>query len=147
MSKRKSLADQVGEQAVTIDGLRTQLAQWQADFAVLEKSYEVEKENNHGLNELVLKLKDEIDGKNLNLHACHEKITKLEADCKSKDSSYSYANSRAEKAEAEIEQAHATLNTIPEAIPAEYEKEYGKGKHSLSARFMGTMVAVLRGDK
>jgi chromosome segregation ATPase len=144
MTKRKSLADQVGEQAVTIDGLRNLLSQQKADFAVLQNSYEVEQDNNRGLNELVISLKDSIDGKDLNLAQLHTKVEKLETDLKSKNTSYIYANDRATAAESEIEQAHATLNTIPEAVPAEFEKEYGKGKHSLSARFMGTLVALMR---
>lgn len=147
MSKRKSLADQVGEQAVTIDGLKNSLSQHLADFAVLASTHDQTVLTLKERDDTILSLQAALGTATANVGALTDKITKLEADLKSKEQSYTYKSKACDAAEAEIEQAHATLNTIPEAIPAEYEKEYGKGKHSLSARFMGTLVAVLRGDK
>lgn len=146
-SARKTMGEQVAEQAVLIETLRAELSEEKANFRVLETNYErtLQACAEHG--EVRFKQAEELEERKQEEGEYLRKIAKLEADCKSKDSSYSYANSRAEKAEAEIAQAHASLDAIPEAIAKEFEQEYGKGVRTLSVRLIGTILAVVRASK
>lgn len=147
MSKRKTMGDQVAEQAVLIEALRAELSQAKADFKVLESNHDRLWQDNGSLKDAFESATVRAEKSEQECNLLLEAKQKVEKELESQKSSYKYQSDRTERAEAEIEQAHATLDTIPEAIPKEFEKEYGKGKHSLSARFMGTLVAVVRAGK
>lgn len=140
MSKRKSLSEVVQEQALELDALRKQVVEQAADFRVLESAHETQ---SAALEQITAKFKEACETVELT-RGVNEKLTK---ELESSKSSYGYMSKRNETAEAEIEQAHAAMDAIPEAISREFEKEYGKGTRSLTARLMGTMLAVARAGK
>lgn len=144
---RKTMGEQVAEQAVLIETLRAELSEIKADFRILESAHEVQSATCIERGEQIFRQADTINDLQQALKDSKARETKLEADCKSKDSSYTYANKRAEAAETEIAQAHASLDAIPEAIAKEFEQEYGKGVRTLSVRLIGTILAVVRASK
>ncbi len=76
------------------------------------------------------------------VHTQVAKIEELEKKLKEKESSYTYRNEACNKAENEIEQAHAVLDGVPGAPAREYEKEYGKGQRNVVTRLAGAFLAI-----
>ncbi len=73
------------------------------------------------------------------------KIEDLEKKLKEKESSYSYKSTELQKAEAEIEQAHAVLDGIPGAPEREYEITTGygsRGQRNVVTRLAGVFLAI-----
>jgi chromosome segregation ATPase len=147
MTKRKTMGDQVAEQAVEINNLRDQLAQCKADFQVLEATHDRLCQDTGHLKESWKSSQEALSLRVDEVVSLQEEVGKLRKELESSKSSYTYKSKQCDVAEAEIEQAHAALDILPEAPPKEYEKEYGKGKHTLSARIMGTLLAVARAAK
>lgn len=140
MSKRQTLAEQVGTQAIELRDLNAELATIKADFRTLEQLYEA-----------LQMAHEELQSAH---HSCLEEVGDLKTDLEkakkeaaSNKTNYDYTYSARTKAEEQIEQAHTALDAIPEALSREYDKEYGKGTRDLSSRIIGTILAVVRSGK
>lgn len=146
-TKRKTMGEQVAEQAVKLESLQNDLASHKARIEVLQADKVRLEQDNGSLLEALNSATNRAEAAENTCDDLLEAKQKVEKELETQKSSYKYASDRYERAEAEIEQAHAVLDTIPEATPKEFEKDYGKGKHPLAARFMGTMMAVVRASK
>jgi chromosome segregation ATPase len=69
---------------------------------------------------------------------------KLKKELDSSKSSNNYSNTRAEKVESELEQAHAVLDGVDGAPAREYEMEYGKGRRNIVTRLAGAFLAIAK---
>lgn len=71
-------------------------------------------------------------------------LVKMTAERDAQKQSYTYRDKAADKAEAEIEQVHCTLDDIEGTPPREYEVEgvYGKRHRSLLVRVAGALIAI-----
>lgn len=72
------------------------------------------------------------------------RIEELEKKLKDAESMRAYNNTRADKAENELEQAHAVLDSVDGAPPREYDVEYGRGQRNVVTRLAGAFLAIAR---
>lgn len=72
------------------------------------------------------------------------RIEELEKKLKSAEDARNYNSTRADKAENELEQAHAVLDSVEGAPPREYDAEYGKRQRNIVTRLAGAFLAIAR---
>jgi len=73
-----------------------------------------------------------------------KKLTETEEKLKVKTSSYDYIAAEKNRAEAEIEQAHAVLDGVDGAPSRDYDGEYGKRHRNVVTRLAGAFLAIAR---
>jgi chromosome segregation ATPase len=76
-----------------------------------------------------------------------EALAKAEKALESEKGTRKYNEERASKAESEIEQAHAVLDSVEGAPAREYEQQYGKGYRNVVTRLAGAFMAIARSMK
>lgn len=147
MAQRKTLADQVAEQAIKINDMQAELAEHHGEFMALKLNHENAIRERESAREVVKKLDQNLLEKGDYIAELQGEVTRLKKELESVKSTNSYHSGRAEKAEAEIEQAHAALDAVPEALARDYDTDYGKKPRALSNRLVGTILAVVRATK
>ena len=73
-----------------------------------------------------------------------EELEKVRKELDSTKNSYTYANNRAEKAEAELEQCHAVLDGVDGAPAREYDGDYGKKYRGVVTRLAGAFLSIAK---
>lgn len=133
MSKRLTLTEQVTLQEEQITKLRDELRQVREINAVRLSTIENLQTEAAGLRS---KLRQEGE--------LAAELEKVKAALASKESSYTYAMTEKNKAEAEIEQAHAVLDGVDGAPSRDYEGEYGKRHRNVVTRLAGAFLAIAK---
>lgn len=132
---RLTLSEQVNELSSKLATMTAELHTAQGTIATHLSTIERQQSEVHTLHKLV----EEIP-------ALREQINKLTKELESSKNGYSYRDKAAEKAEAEIEQAHAVLDSVEGCPTREYEVPggYGSRSRSLVTRLAGAFLAIAR---
>lgn len=80
------------------------------------------------------------------LEKLKEELARLTKELETSKSSYAYRDRAADKAEADVEQAHAVLDSVEGAPSREYERRDGYGSHqrNIATRLAGAFLAIAR---
>lgn len=130
---RLTLSEQVNQHASTINALQDELANIRQLNAVHLSTIE-NQQNEIALLRQRLRTEDDLA----------KKLAEVEEKLKSKTSSYDYIVSEKNRAEAEIEQAHAVLDGVDGAPGREYEGDYGKRHRNVVTRLAGAFLAIAK---
>lgn len=130
---RLTLSEQVNQHASTISALQDELANIRQLNAVHLSTIE-NQQNEIALLRQRLRADDDLA----------KKLAEAEEKLKSKTSSYDYIVSEKNRAEAEIEQAHAVLDGVDGAPGREYEGDYGKRYRNVVTRLAGAFLAIAK---
>lgn len=130
---RLTLSEQVNQHASTISALQEELTNTRQINAVHLSTSE-NQQNEIALLRQRLRAEDDLA----------KKLAEAEEKLKSKTSSYDYMVSEKNRAEAELEQAHAVLDGVDGAPDREYEGEYGKRHRNVVTRLAGAFLAIAK---
>ena len=130
---RLTLSEQVNQHASTISALQDELANIRQLNAVHLSTIE-NQQNEIALLRQRVRADEELA----------KKLAETEEKLKSKTSSYDYVASEKNRAEAEIEQAHAVLDGVDGAPGREYEGDYGKRNRNVVTRLAGAFLAIAK---
>jgi len=73
-----------------------------------------------------------------------EALTKAQEEAKKAREMQTYYSHNADKATAELEQAHAVLDGVDGAPPRKYEADYGSGQRNVVTRLAGAFLAIAK---
>lgn len=71
-------------------------------------------------------------------------LEKLKKELEQSKNSYTYANTRAEKVESELEQCHAVLDGVDGAPARDYDGDYGKKQRGVVTRLAGAFLSIAK---
>lgn len=132
---RLTLSEQVNAQASQIATLTAELTTAKETIASHLRANELQQTE-------IVRLREMLQGAR-EAQARVEELTKTLAQA---ESMKSYHNSRADKADAELEQAHAVLDGVEGAPPRDYERPdgYGKAQRNVVTRLAGAFLAIAK---
>lgn len=130
---RLTLSEQVNAQA-------SQIAELTAQLTAAKESAASNLANAEILHKEVLDLRKRLGDAAI----ISQNLEKLEKDLATSKSSVTYHSNRADKAEAEIEQAHAVLDGVDGAPAREYEGAYGKLSRNIVTRLAGAFLVIAK---
>lgn len=130
---RLTLSEQVNQHASTISALQDELANIRQLNAMHLSTIE-NQQNEIALLRQRVRADEELA----------KKLAEAEEKLKSKTSSYDYIVSEKNRAEAEIEQAHAVLDGVDGAPGREYDGDYGKRHRNVVTRLAGAFLAIAK---
>ena len=147
MSKRKTLADQVGEQAALINDLQSQLATTKTDLALIEQNFQAREQAITGLNVENSVLNQGLDDLREQLSQSKSKVQSLEKELESSKSMQRYYQGQSEEPTKELEQIHAIIDGIEGAPERTYQGRHGEANRTAATRVTGALLLIARGDK